>query len=680
MSYKLEAIAACCHNSSIGKLLPTALYIHTSYLAELDPLLQEYERVASQVTQESQDATIVKFSTNKLTISYLFYPDFENNPHPALSTSILVDMVTLEVKTWDYRNSQNPPILHRKETFVNSNHPLYEQFSYLTQSEISLGLLEQSHLIGTQKEWQQRLKAQHLDFVGHYLVCELKPKLNNLTIERHRAAMHRNSLSRPVRLAIEAGLFKQETTFFDYGCGRGEDVRKIANQGYQSLGWDPYYAKEQPLVSSDIVNLGYILNVIEDLNERRQALLQAWELTKEVLIVAAQVLVDDSFRGWLAYGDGVITNRYTFQKYYQQVELKNYIEQVLGVEAIPVDLGVFFIFRNPSQGESFRVDCLQKRLNTPGLSRSSKHYDNYQELLAPLMSFMTHRGRLPVKGELSNEAEVIAEFGNFRRGFKLISEVTDPQEWEAIAEQRRQDILIYLALSSFRERPTQKKLSPLVREDIKALFGGYKQACLLADLMLLSLNDLQNLQDLAQDSPVGQKYPSHLLIHISALNSLDPLLRLYEGCASRNFGRLEDTNLIKFSWQKPQITYLACPDFDQVAHPTVHHSMTVSLDTLEINYHDYVEEDNPPIIHEKETLVNPDYPNYAKFAKLSHQEAEWGLLTDKHQIGRLQGWLQCLATQGATIEGHRLVWRKDLDPYRLKLLRAQRQERKRKGK
>ena len=102
MSYKLEAISACCHNSSIGKLLPSAFYIHKSYLAELDPLLQEYERVASRVTQESQDATIVKFSTNKLTISYLFYPDFDNDPHPVLSTSILVDMVTLEVKTWDY--------------------------------------------------------------------------------------------------------------------------------------------------------------------------------------------------------------------------------------------------------------------------------------------------------------------------------------------------------------------------------------------------------------------------------------------------------------------------------------------------------------------------------------------------------------------------------------------------
>jgi len=570
--------------------------------------------------------------------------------------------------------------LHRKETFVGENHPLYEQFSYLTQSEIALGLLEQSHLIGTSVEWQQRLNAQNIHLVGHYLCCPVKPKQTTISIARHKAAIARKSLSRPVRLALEANLFTPETTFFDYGCGQGEDIRRITAQGYQSWGWDPYYSPTQPLINSDIVNLGYILNVIEDLYERRQALLRAWELTQRVLIVAAQVLLDDSVHGWLAYGDGVITNRYTFQKYYQQEELKSYIEQVLGVEAIPVDLGVFFVFRDSTQAETFRASCLQRRLRTPGLRSSSKRYEDYQDLLAPLMSFMTLRGRLPVKGELINESEVIAALGSMRLGFKLISQVTDVADWEAIAEQRREDLLIYLALTSFRERPSLHKLSPPVREDIKAFFGGYRQACLIADLMLRSVADLQNLQDLAHDIPFGQKSSQDFLIHISCLDSLPTLLRLYEGCASRNFGRLEETNLIRFSWRKPVITYLACPDFDQVAHPVILHSMTVSLNTLNITYRDYHEEENPPIIHQKDSLVDPQYPNYDKFTRLTRQEKQWGLLTDLHQIGRQMAWLEHLSAHGATIQGHRLVWRKDIDPYRLKLLRAQVQSRKRRGK
>lgn len=680
MRYQLEAIAACCHNSTIGKLLPQALYVHKSYLTELDPLLQKYEQVASTVNEQSKNATLVKFSTNKLLVSYLFYPEFDDDPHPALATSIIINMDTLEEKIWDYTQSKNPPILHRKETFVNSSHPGYQQFSYLTQIEEQLGLLEKSHLIGNRLEWQQRLKAQHLELKGHYLVCPLQPKLETIIVERHKAAIHRRRLSRPVRLALHAGLFTPETTFFDYGCGHGEDIRQIADLGYQSSGWDPHYCKDQPLISSDIVNLGYILNVIEDFNERRQTLQQAWELTKQVLIVAAQVLLDDSYQGWLSYGDGVITNRNTFQKYYHPTELKNYLDQVLGVDAIPVDLGIFFIFRDQVIGENFRASCLQRRLRIPGLSHSSKRYEDYQELLAPLMGFMTRRGRLPVKGELSNESEVISELGSIRRGFKLISQVTDVNEWEAIAEQRRQDLLLYIALSTFRVRPTFKQLSPLVRQDIKALFGSYQQACLLASLMLVSLHDLENLQDLAENSLIGQKSADSFLIHITALDSLDPMLRLYEGCASRNFGRLEATNLIKFSWQKPQITYLACPDFDTTAHPKIQHSMRVTLDTLKIDYRDYLEDDNPPIIHQKDTLVHPEYPNYAKFANLTRQEQQWGLYTDKGKISRLKGWLECLATQGAVIRGHRLVWRKDLDPYQLKLLRAQVQARKRQGK
>lgn len=676
MRYQLEAIAACCQNSNIGKLLPAALYVHISCLGQLDPLLQDYERTARGVNEETKEATLVKFNTNKLKISYLFYPNFDLDPHPILYSSLVVDLVTLSAKTWDYTQSLNPPILHRKETFVDTDYPFYHEFAYLTQCEIALGLLEPSQSIGTLKEWEQLIKAHHLSFVGHYLACTVQPKINT-AIERHRAAIARVQISRPVRLALEANLFTPTTTFFDYGCGYGEDQRKIAALGYQSWGWDPYYSNQQTLIKSDIVNLGYVINVIEDLQERRQALLQAWELTNQVLIVAAQVVIDDSDRGWLAYGDGIVTRRNTFQKYYQQAELKSYIDQVLQVDSIPVDLGIFFVFKDPSQGESFRASCFHRRIRTPRLSQSNKRYEDYQELLAPLMIFITERGRLPVKGELSNESELKAELGSIRSAFKLISQVTELEAWEAIAEQRRQDLLLYLALTSFGNRPRFQQLSPTVREDIKALLGNYQEACLISDLMLSTLSDLQNLADLASKSSVGHKSRNYLLIHLSALDSLDLYLRLYEGCASRNFGRLEGANLIKFSWRQPQITYLCCPDFDTVAHPRVENTMTINLNNLEINYRDYQDEDNPLVIHQKDHLVNPDYPNYDKFTKLTRQEQEWGLLTNSDHVSHQQDWLKCLAEKGATIQGHRLRWRQDLDPYKLKLLRAQVEARRR---
>jgi len=672
---KFKAIALTCQNSKIGKILPDALYVHIWAMEKIDPLLKAYEKEARVANKKIAETTIVKFNTDKPKISYLCYPDFDTNPHPALKYSIVVDMTNLKVSCWDYSNSENPPILHRKETFVTPEYPGYEMFAQLTRWEQVLGLLGNARFIGTKKEWEAFLKEKGIAFVGHNLVCPINNN-NKPKIERHKAARFRKVISRPVRLALQADLFTPETTFFDYGCGHGADVELISQQGYESSGWDPYYQPNAPLKKADIVNLGYIINVIEDLNERRQALVKAWELTGVVLIVSAQVLIDESSKGWLAYGDGVITTRNTFQKYYEQEELKSYIDQVLNVDSVPVALGVFFVFKDEKRAQIFRASRFRSRAKTPIIRSKIKTFDDYETMLIPLMNFVTERGRLPIKGELSNEQEIKKEFGNVRRAFELIINATDEQEWEAIVEKRRQDLLIYLALSHFSKRPTIRQLSPQVREDIKALFGTYKQACMFADMMLFSLKDLKNIADICNESPVGKKLSHGLLVHVSALDSLDPLLRLYEGCASRTIGRLEDTNVIKIYFKKPKIAYLYYTDFDDNPHPTLRTSMEVDLRDLQVKYREFEQDYDPPILHEKELLVNSDYPLYDKFAKLTLQEREWGLLDDFLTISHRRGWLKCLEDSCAVIKGHKLFWRKEAEPYKLKLLQAKIKARK----
>jgi DNA phosphorothioation-associated putative methyltransferase len=128
-------------------------------------------------------------------------------------------------------------------------------------------------------------------------------------------------------------------------------ILNTSNDWASTAGWDPYFQPDVPQTPADVVNLGYVINVIEDTAERREALINAWKLAQKVLIVAAQVLIDDRTRGVIAYGDGIITSRNTFQKYYEQEELKAYIDQVLGVDAIPVALGIYFVFRDEAQAE-----------------------------------------------------------------------------------------------------------------------------------------------------------------------------------------------------------------------------------------------------------------------------------------------------------------------------------------
>lgn len=474
-------------------------------------------------------------------------------------------------------------------------------------------------------------------------------------IERHRAAIFRTELSRPVRLAIEWAILSNNTTFFDYGCGHGGDVERTVNLGYTSAGWDPYYRSNVPRTPADVVNLSYVLNVIEDLNERRQALTSAWELSRKVLIVAAQVLINDRSSNQIAYGDGIITRRNTFQKYYDQEELKNYIDEVINVDAVPVALGIYFVFRDEQERESFRALRFRSRTTTPRVRIPSKRFEDYQEQLTPLMDFVTERGRVPVKGELLEDSQLITEFGSIRRAFNVILQATDEAEWDAIAYRRSLDILVYLALTQFSQRPTPNHLAAEIRHDIKAFFGSYIEACEVADKMLFSLGKQGVVAKSCQQSKIGKRLPTALYIHVSALAELDPLLRIYEGCASRTIGRLEDATLVKFCIDKPKISYLFYPDFDTDPHPALHTSMQIDLRDLKVSYREYDTQANPPILHRKETFVTPSYPLYEQFANLTRQEEEFGLLKNTRSIGTRDGWEKCLEEHGVRIKGDRII-------------------------
>ncbi len=647
-----------CQSSLIGKQLPTALYVHHSVLSYLDPDLQKYERKA-HLTPDIQKATIIKFNTDKPQISYLFYPDFESNPHPALTLSIVINLATHQVKVWDYADSDNPPILHRKETFMRPDYPQYSLFKHLSELEEKLGLLDNSRHIGTRQDWEKCLNRYHITFIDHYLACHLPNSRNQpfmVEIDRHKAAIVRKSHSRPVRLALDAELFNApETTFFDYGCGYGGDIERIAEEGYKSAGYDPYYRPNDPLIASDIVNLGYVINVIEDLKERREALIAAWNLTQRILIVSAQVLVDDRVRGLVAYGDGIITSRNTFQKYYEQDELKTYIDQVLNVDSIPAGLGVYFVFQAENEAQAFRLSRYHSSAKTPRIYQILPKFEDYEPLLTPLMQFYTERGRLPIKGELANEDALKAEFGSFRRAFKVILTVTEQKEWDEICDKRSQDILVYLALTRFKERPTIRKLPAALRVDIRSLFGNYAQACALADFMFYHLSDLKKIEKLCLTSAIGKKLKDSLLIHMSALDQLPPLLRLYEGCASQGIGRLEDANVVRLFFNQPKITYLYYPNFNSHPHPILRTKMTIFLGKLTVHYQDYDDKIAAPVLHEKDQLVSPDYPFYEKFKTLSQQERELGLFKNYREISLLQGWLKRLEAFGITLEDHTLI-------------------------
>ena len=174
------------------------------------------------------------------------------------------------------------------------------------------------------------------------------------------------------------------------------------------------------------------------------------------------------------------------------------------------------------QAQSFRASRFRSRTTTPRVKASVRRFEEYKELLAPLMAFVSDRGRLPTADEIQPFTSLQIEFGTLRKAFQVVLQVTNSQEWDSISDKRRQDLLVYLALSHFSRRPKLREFSSIVQNDIKSLFGGYQQACAAADLMLLSLGNPEIMGTRCQISPVGKKISNSLWVHVSAIEALDP--------------------------------------------------------------------------------------------------------------------------------------------------------------
>ena len=88
-------------------------------------------------------------------------------------------------------------------------------------------------------------------------------RMENAAIPHHKTAIRRGDFSRPIKCLIRDGLLDKAVTLFDYGCGRGEDLDLLSAEGFACSGWDPAYRPDAERQQADVVNLGYVLNVIE---------------------------------------------------------------------------------------------------------------------------------------------------------------------------------------------------------------------------------------------------------------------------------------------------------------------------------------------------------------------------------------------------------------------------------
>jgi DNA phosphorothioation-associated putative methyltransferase len=481
--------------------------------------------------------------------------------------------------------------------------------------------------------------------------------LQEIRVERHRTAMKRVDVSRPVRLALEDGLMVPGMTVFDYGCGHGGDIRRLLSLGIWCEGWDPAFHPHMERSPAEVVNLGYVVNVIEDPKERIETLRLAWSLATRVLVVSARLTSEMADGRWVPCGDGFVTGRDTFQKLYEQQELREWIDAALGTPSVPAAPGVFYIFRDPELAQTYLASRFRRRIRPRQIriNRGAQLFEEHRELLDPLMAFFADRGRLPEEGELEVGAELREQFGSLKRAFGVVQVATGTDQWKQVARERSQDLLVYLALARFGGRPSLRDLPEALRLDIRALCVSYRKACDAADDLLFSVGKQDVVSCACAESVIGKCTQEALYLHVDALPHAPALLRVYEGCARAYVGSVDGGNLLKLHRRKPQVSYLAYPDFETDPHPRLRESLKVRFKGLQIEYRDYRDSPNPFILHRKETFVAPDHPRRTKFEKLTRQEEARGLFERTQMIGTEQGWSALLRERGLTLRGHQLV-------------------------
>lgn len=470
-------------------------------------------------------------------------------------------------------------------------------------------------------------------------------------ISRHKAAIHRKELSKPVRLAMESGLLLEGTTVLDFGCGHGDDVRLLREQGYQAVGWDPFFRPDVNLQRKNLVNVGFVLNVIEQPAERIATLKKAWALAAETLIVG--VLVQGDAKGSaVPFADGVVTSIGTFQKYFGHKEIESLIERVTGVPPVALGLGVFAAIRKPAQ----RTTMLAKRYRTGRTLSASGMQDLFQEnaeALAPVISFVLTHARWP---KVKDGVVVDTRLGSLGRAVKLAQHSFSDEAMLNAHEKVVEDLLVYIAMLILAGGGKMSDLDTLSQGDVRAHLGSYGKAKEQASRLLFSLGDPTVLRRAAKSASVGKTLPMAHYVHASALDELPPELRLFAMCAKRFVGGLEGANLLKLKLGSFAVSFLSYPDFDTAPHPVLAWSLTVDLRSFRLKRRDYTGRANPPILHRKELFVSPTYKGYAKFRRLTLQEEKWSLYDGTTgDIGTRNGWSMRLAAAGVQVKGHRVV-------------------------
>ena len=627
-----------------GKRLPTAVYLLAEEAENYSLVLRDLIAGLQKKFDVSANHNVLKFRTDEFKVSFLAYPKFMTAAHPTLAESVTIDLVTGKKRRLDYRKNSNPPILHRKELFVPETHPKRSLFSRLSKEEEEAGLYRETQTIGFKLNWEKLLKEKGLTVRGHRLEqvesqdvdCSSIRETKRHRVDRHKTALVRGDLSKPVKTLLEYGVLKKGTTVFDYGCGLGTDIEGLRALGYNSNGWDPVYRPDAAKLQADVVNLGFVLNVIEDPAERLEALVSANQLANRLLVVSALVRHTVDVETADRLQDGVLTKLNTFQKFFEQTELQQYIEDALEATAIPVSLGVFYVFRDPIDQQDFLaarsrrgIDWTRINARLASLAKASKEtknelfYREHQTIFDGYWRQLLIRGRRPLPTEFDLWADMRQEIGPPGQVERFLFSRNGVADYAAAQAARNDDLRVYLAKANLKKKVPFSHLSPGLREDMKCFFGKYPAALEEGRELLFAAGDIDEIELACEALDKGWQDEQALYLHRGLLNDLPPILRAFVGCAEVLYGDAHQADLLKLHRASGKVTFLVYDDCFSKPLPELRERIKVNLRTGWTEVFDHSGQGQ--LLYFKERFFAPDHPDQAKWRRCSKKLQSFGL-------------------------------------------------------
>lgn len=611
-------------------------YIHVDSLGLLDEERQKRIQAAILIASPSS-FNVVKLSELDEGITLLDYAGFHEEAFPQLANYWTVDIAAASYRHRTYAGSLNPPILHRKELLLPPDHPKQVAYQALTATSEQIGLFDDPNRIGFKRAWDALLRQKGYRVVGHELIPIGNDETSladagEITVEgiaRHLTALTRYGFSAPIQALARFGFLDGSKTVFDYGCGRGDDLRGLRENNIEAAGWDPHFAPDGVKQTAHLVNLGFVINVIENIEERIDALRGAYSLANELLVVSAMLANQEAISG-TPYGDGVLTSRNTFQKYYTQGELRHLLNEVIGEEPIPVGPGIFFVFKDKDAEQRFMYGRMENRRNILRLarlsrpekpvriSRAEEKYLAHRDLLESLWETCLSYGRDPDRNEIPNLNEVTSIFGSLSAALRFIK--SRKENVDAYLDEARQsridDLRVYFSQLQFEKRKPYRHLEARLQKDIRTFFGDYRNASDAGRQLLFSVANIEAIGNACHEAAehgVGWLEDSESLqLHTSLVAQLPPVLRTYVYCGTQLYGDVSSADLIKIHIRSGKLTLMKFDDFVGNPMPKMIQRVKLRLREQEMDIFDYIGPYEPPYLYRKSRFINEEFPHYAE--------------------------------------------------------------------